>query len=278
MTVRRPPFTYYGGKILLARRLIGMMPHHLTYIEPFFGSGAVFFAKAPVRNEIINDAADLVANFFQVLRDDLEALVEACALSPHSRAEYDRCAALDPTGLEPIEKARVFWVRVNQSFAKTAGDRTGWSCTIARSQSVPGSIAGRLGRFAQCADRLMATTIENTDGAELIDRLATPDTVVYADPPYLGSTRAMRRSSDYRTDMMDETSHIRLAEVLKRTPATVLLSGYHSDLYEDLYAGWWRHEIDTSLRSSNARAGARGRRQEVIWSNRQITEQLSLSG
>lgn len=272
----RPPITYYGGKTLLAHRLVAMMPAHTTYIEPFFGSGAVFFAKPQARNEIVNDADDLVANFFQVLRDHTDALLEACALSPHSRTEYERCAGVDPTGLEPIEKARVFWVRVNQSFAKTAGDRTGWSCTTARSQSVPGSIAGRLGRFAQAAERLMATTIECCDAADLIDRLATPDTVVYADPPYLGSTRAMRRSSDYRTDMMDDESHVRLAQVLTDTPATVLLSGYQSDLYEDLYEGWWSHTIDTSIRSSNAIAGSRGRRQEVIWSNRPIREQMGL--
>jgi len=29
-----PPFAYYGGKQLLADRLIALMPPHLHYVEP----------------------------------------------------------------------------------------------------------------------------------------------------------------------------------------------------------------------------------------------------
>lgn len=41
----KTPLTYYGGKQRLAQTIIDMMPKHKIYCEPFFGGGAVFFAK-----------------------------------------------------------------------------------------------------------------------------------------------------------------------------------------------------------------------------------------
>jgi site-specific DNA-adenine methylase len=51
----KAPFTYYGGKAGMAHRLIALFPPHRVYMEPFFGSGAVLFAKEPVAHEIVND-------------------------------------------------------------------------------------------------------------------------------------------------------------------------------------------------------------------------------
>lgn len=276
----KPPFAYYGGKTGMAQRLVSMLPPHRTYIEPFFGSGAVLFAKPRSVHEIVNDVDRNVVTFFRVLRERTDELIDVCALTPHAREEY---AAADLNeDLDDLERARRFWVRVNQSFSHAAGQRSGWSITTSRTQSVPGSILGRIARFTACADRLMATTIECCDAADLIDRLATPTTAIYVDPPYLASTRRSGsgpRASDYITDMGDEASHRRLAEVLHATPAGVLLSGYHSPLYDDLYGDWPRIEIPVLAQASNAVTAERGERTEVIWSNRSLDRgQLSLLG
>lgn len=262
------PFAYYGGKAGMARQIVDLMPAHRVYIEPFFGSGAVLFAKPPAVHEIINDADRNVATFFRVLRDQPEDLERVCALTPHSREEY-QSADLDQD-LDDLEHARRFWVRVNQSFAKTASKTTGWTVTTARTQAVPASALSRITRFARCADRLARCSIECCDAADLVNRLATPDTLVYADPPYLSSTRNGRDSiaSDYRVDMGSAEDHERLAEALHATPATVLLSGYPSDLYESLYGDWWYVEIPVHVHSSNAVAVDRAQRIERLWCNR----------
>lgn len=268
----KAPFVYYGGKAGLAPKITTLLPPHRVYIEPFFGSGAVFFAKAPAVHEIVNDADATVANFFRVLRERTEELERACSLTPHARSEF-KAATLDED-LDEIELARRFWVRVNQSFAKTSGTQTGFSVTTGRTQSTPASVTSRLGRFAACAERLMGTTIEQCDGIDLVVRMATPDAVVYADPPYLADSRRSRRAgsacADYRVDMGNPEDHERLAEVLHRTPATVFLSGYHSALYDRLYNGWDRIEWHTHAHGSNALAVNRGARTEVLWSNRPI--------
>ncbi len=268
----RAPFTYYGGKMGMAPRIVSLMPPHRVYIEPFFGSGSVFFAKAPARHEIINDLDHNVVTFFRLLRDHPEDLERVCTLTPYARAEYE-AADLDEAGLDDLERARRFWVRVNQSFSKTAGRQTGWSITTARTQPVAESVIGRLGRFSKCVERLARTQIEHCDAADLIDRLATSETVVYADPPYLASTRRGRdrlRPKDYLHDMGEPADHERLAEVLHSTPATVILSGYPSELYEKLYADWWHQDVAVTVHSSNSATSARGARTERLWANRAL--------
>lgn len=265
----RPPFTYYGGKIGMAGKIVALMPEHRVYIEPFFGSGAVFFAKQRARHEIVNDVDGAVVNFFRVLRSDRERLTEACALTPYARDEWS-AADLDEAGLDDLERARRFFVRINQSFAQTAGPTTGWKVTTARTQAMPDTVRGKIARFADVAERLLDATIESCDAADLVDRLATNDTLIYADPPYLASARRSgrgTRASDYRVDMADPESHVRLAEVLRSTAADVILSGYPSPLYDDLYDGWWHQDLEVTVHSSNGRTDSRAGRIERIWCN-----------
>lgn len=275
----KAPYAYYGGKSGMAALIVSMMPPHRVYIEPFFGSGAVYFQKPPAVHEIVNDLDGAVVAFFRCLRDQPEELTRVCALTPYARDEF-HAADMDGEGLDDLELARRFWARVNQSFSKTAGRQTGWSITTARTQSPPASVFGRLGRFAVCAERLAGTSIEQCDAADLIRRLATPDTVVYADPPYLADTRHSRREGsscgDYRVDMGDPDRHEDLADALLATEATVFLSGYHSPLYDRLYGDWDRIEWQTHAHGSNALRVGRGARTEVVWSNRTLARQLDL--
>lgn len=279
----RAPFAYYGGKTGLAGEIVSLFPEHDVYLEPFFGSGAVLFAKIPAKVEVVNDLDAGAVAFFRMLRDRPEDLERVCALTPHARAEFD--AGLAPTD-DKLERARRFWARVNQSFAKTAGPGGGWSVTASRSESVPQSIRGRLGRFQACAERLMGVSIESCDGVGLITRLARPGTVVYADPPYPYQARSGRAArstepgafSDYGTDMGGVEDHRRLAEVLHSTPAHVFLSGYDCPLYDELYAGWDRAEFATTAHSSNAITSRRGKRTEVVWSNRPLHRPRLFSG
>lgn len=269
----KPPFAYYGGKTGMAQRIVALMPEHRVYIEPFFGSGAVLFAKPPSPFEIVNDLDDAVVTFFRVLRERPDELAVACTLTPHARSEFVS-ADLDED-VDELERARRFWVRVNQSFAKSSGTQTGWSVTTSVNAAVTASIRSRIGRFAPAAERLARVTIEHCDAAGLVERFgASEDTLIYCDPPYLASTRVARkdrnRAADYRHDMGDAAEHERLARVLRSTPATVILSGYPSPLYDELYDGWQRLDYQVTAHSSNSRRGERTGRVESIWTNRPV--------
>ena len=61
--------------------------------------------------------------------------------------------------------------------------------------------------------------------------------LVYADPPYLKSTRKAPGRYRYRYDY-EESDHVRLLKLLKGLPCAVMISGYPSGLYDELIGEW----------------------------------------
>lgn len=265
----KPPVAYYGGKSRLAEWIVNAMPPHRVYVEPFLGSGAVFFAKRRARHEILNDVDGNLVTFFRVLRDQPDELERLCRLTPYAREEYE-LADFEADGLDDLERARRWWIRINASLAKTGRNGSGFSRSVQRGSNNARTVWNRLERFRWACERLAGVTIENRTALEVIADNAAADAVIYCDPPYLGETR---RSSGgaYVHEFATVEQHEQLAAVLDKTPATVLLSGYPSPLYEELYGGWHRMDRRVVIRPDLPHAT------EVIWSNRPVGEQLSLS-
>ena len=278
----KPPVAYYGGKSL-ASWIVAMLPAHRVYVEPFAGSAAVLFAKPPAHHEILNDIDGGVVNFMRMLRDRPAELEARCRLSPYSRDEYDTCAAVDDPAADELERARRWWVRSTQSFGQMAKVATGWSTSIQRGSNNARSVWNRLDRFTAAAHRLGPVVIENRPAVEVIDRYDAPDGVIYCDPPYLGSTRSSiaggrRPGGDYAHEFHTDADHRTLAEALLRARATVLISGYHSPLYDELYEGWDCIERRVLRRVSNGRSSINSHAVEVIWSNRAPSGRLPIEG
>lgn len=279
----KPPFPYYGAKGRLAPRIAALLPPHRVYLEPFLGSGAVLFAKPPAPHEILVDLDSNVTTFFRVLRDEADELARAVQLTPYSREEY-YAAALRDVELPDLERARRFFVRTHQSYnGAGAGKAHGcsWSNGMLRGSSRATTVADTADLLAAHAQRLRRVVIENRPALEVLPKYDAPDVVVYADPPYLGLTRtsldpARRRTSDYATDMPAETDHRALAEQLTRMRAAVILSGYASPLYEELYAGWHQVRVRVARPSTNRLGHSGAAAVEVLWSNRPLSSQLEL--
>ncbi len=72
----KTPITYYGGKQNLTSEILGMIPAHKIYVEPFFGGGSVFFAKGKSFLEVINDKNELLMNFYHQCIDNFDALLK----------------------------------------------------------------------------------------------------------------------------------------------------------------------------------------------------------
>lgn len=266
----KPPFRYYGGKARIAPWIVSLMPPHRVYIEPFFGAGAVFFAKPKVRHELINDLDGMVVNFYRVLRDRPDDLVEALRLTPYARDEYNACkAGYEEETVDEVERARRFFATVSMSVAAVTGKADGFACSMKTGGSRQVATANKIDRLAGIAQRLRTVAIENVDARRLIETHGdSADCLIYCDPPYVHAARS-GETSGYRHEMTDD-DHRSLAEVLHATPATVLLSGYHSDIYDEMYDDWYRTETRafSSTRSALEGAGVDHTRIEVLWSNR----------
>jgi DNA adenine methylase len=263
--VTAPPFAYFGGKTTAAARIVDHLPPHQHYVEPFAGSLAVLFAKPRSRMETVNDLDHEIVTFWRLLRDRPDELIRACALTPHSRVEYE-LADERPNSLSDIERARRVWVRLSQGRASGLL-RTGWRhyiTTAGSKASMPAYLNAYVDRMADCAARLSGVTLEHRPALDLIGRYGdASDVCLYVDPPYLGSTRG--QTDRYRHEMRDEESHRELAYALHRCRATVVLSGYASDLYDlDLYPDWHR----TAFLATSQGGQEGSPRIEVLWSNR----------
>ncbi len=81
---------YPGSKWSLADRIIELFRPHYHYVEPFFGSGAVFFSKPRVPHEVINDRNSQATNLFLVLRDQTRNYVGSWKLrhGPETNTTY----------------------------------------------------------------------------------------------------------------------------------------------------------------------------------------------
>jgi DNA adenine methylase len=275
----RPPFPYYGAKGRLAPWIASLLPKHRVYVEPFAGSAAVLFAKAPAPHEVIGDLDGNVVTFFRVLRDRPDELARACQLTPYSRAEF-RAATMDAgEDLDDLERARRFFVRTTQSY-NAAGSglahRTAWSNgSHGVGSSRASTVRDRANNLLALAERLRTVIVEDRPAEYLLEKLDGPEVAFYCDPPYLGATRSsldagQRRRADYSHDLTTEDEHRALAARLHQVCGAVLLSGYPSPLYEELFGDWHRVTVDVTRPTTNRRGHAGAAAVEVVWSNRPL--------
>lgn len=257
--ITSPPVRYPGGKWRIASWIIGKYPPHTCYVEPFCGGAAVLFAKQPSTYEVINDLDGDVVNFFRVLREQTGELVRQLELTPFARAEYE--LSHKPCD-DPLERARRFYVKCRQSWGYLGG-QSGWRFqkTLARGKRLQDEW-NCLDALYGAAERLKNVFIECDDALKIIARYDAPGTLFYVDPPYVGTSRS--RQNHYAHELPDE-GHRLLAWVLNQVKGMVVLSGYPSALYDELYRGWGTDE--TSVQTNG-----KGQRIEKLWLSPRLLE------
>lgn len=263
-----PPLRWTGSKWKLADWLISQFPAHELYCEPYCGGAAVFFRKPISRIEVLNDLNGDVVNFFTVLRTRTAKLIEAIDLTPYARAEYE--ASFEPCD-DPLERARRFYVLSRMSFGAYAGRKTGWRTQRNRRRGT--SITNewkRLQGLLKGADRLKDAQIECDDALTVIQRYDSPRALFYVDPPYVYHTRSDGGRQRYAHEMND-ADHRQLAAVLQQVKGMVLLSGYDSPLYRELYADW---DVVSKSTSTNGNSTAT----EYLWISPRIAAAKAQEG
>ena len=269
------PFPYFGGKTSHAARIVSLLPGHGHYVEPFAGSLAVLLAKPRSKMETVNDLDGDLMTFWRVLRDQPDELARICALTPHSRAEHNDAYSLDCA--DDLERARRVWVVLTQGRAGTMR-RTGWRFyrdPAGSTYSMPAYLNAYVNRIELAAERIAGVSLECRDALAVIAEYgAHSDVLLYCDPPYLGSTRV----ANYKHEMGGDGDHEALLSALLDSKASVVLSGYASDLYDEALAGWSRVDFDawTGNGIANASDKTDGNRKEVVWSNRPLPTQDAL--
>ena len=266
----KPPFGYYGGKTHLAPKIAALLPPHAHDVEPFAGGLSVLLAKEPSPAETVNDLDSDLVTFWRVLRDQPEELERVCSLTPHSVDELV-CAA-DRSGVPDLEVARRVFVVLTQGrrhSLKTSGAGD-WRRAVKAAGVVPmpRTLDAQVARISAVAERMNGVSLENDDAINIIRRYGRePSVCIYADPPYLGETRC--KAGGYGIDQMEEEFHREFAAACKEAKSSVVISGYDSALYAELFAGWERMDMTTLHTQSY------DRKMEVLWSNRPFAAQTA---
>lgn len=259
---------YPGSKWSLARWIISFFPEHHSYLEPFFGSGAVLFNKPRSHIETVNDLDGNVVNLFEWIRRDPERLAREIYYTPYARQVYNDVFAREPE--DSFERAVNFYIRLNMGHGfRTNGEKVGWKNDVqGRERAYAAQDWCSLpDKVMQAAERLRGVQIECRPAVELIQRFNHPGVLIYADPPYVISARSGKRRQ-YRCEM-DDQEHHDLLDVLGAHKGPVILSGYDNPLYNGRLKYWHREETICYSQVCS-------RKQEVLWMNFEPVKQMSL--
>lgn len=251
----RPALRYYGGKWNLAPWIIGHFPPHKNYVEPCGGAASVLLQKPRCPLETYNDLDGNVVNFFRVLRDRPDELIQKIRLTPWARAEHQMCLTIAG---DELERARRYFVMIWQSLnGATDNDANAWRSMYdyearQRSAAMDGIEIEHLYAVAR---RLQYVQIECMPAEEVIKKYDNPNALIYFDPPYPTTTRVQGRRYLYE---WTNDQHTSAAKQLHDCSGYVIVSGYQCPLYEWLYQGWPRKDRESQVNGGRSRI-------ESIW-------------
>lgn len=261
----KTPITYYGGKQLLVSDILPLIPDHRIYVEPFFGGGAVFFAKGKSRVEIINDNNRFVVNFFEQVKSNFHELQALVQQTPHSRALHRDANVMyeHPHLFTDLERAWAFWVLCNQGYAGKIGRSWGYGTSNCERER---SLKFKREYFVEdLQQRLEQVQIDCTDALHMITLRDREEAFFYVDPPYYNSN--MGHYDDYTIE-----DYERLLDALSRIKGKFLLSSYPSDILERFTQqhGWHQIQIGMTCMASAKRKS----KVEVLTANYDIRSRM----
>lgn len=266
----RTVLKYPGSKWNIARQLVELIPPHRSYVEAFFGSGAMLFSKSPSDIETINDLDSDVTNLFRCIQKDSERLARLVMTTPFSREEYDKQFDI-PDGavcIDAFERAVGFLIKCWQGHGfRTNGYKVGWKNDVQGRESMYALWNWyRLPEWIiEIAERLRKVQIENRPALEVIERFNYDNVFMYLDPPYLLGTRSAKQ---YKHEMSD-ADHEELLKLVLQSKANIMISGYESDMYNDYLHDWSKAAFQSC-------AEHHGTRQEVVWMNFEPCRQMRI--
>ena len=264
-TKKKIAFGWYGGKFSHLDWLLPLLPECRHFCEPFGGSAAVLINRKPASVETYNDLDGELVNFFRVLRDNKDELIESIGLTPFSREEFELAICARNNEISDLERARRFFVKARQvrtGLAQSASTGRWAHCLLSSRAGMAGAVSRWLGSvegLSEVAQRLLRVQIEHSSAADVIKRYDSEDTLFYCDPPYVHSSRG--DTNAYKYEMSDK-EHVELANVLQCVDGKVALSGYQCELMDELYFDWYVTNGPVKKIYSTKQP-----RQETLWTN-----------
>lgn len=238
----RPPLKWVGGKTQLLDALFDRIPERFdTYIEPFFGGGALFFALQP-QHAVIADSNPELINFYRQLAADVDAVIEGLSCYANTAEHFYALRAQDRIKLAPSEAAArtLFLNRTCFNGLYRVNRKGHFNVPYGKYKNPKLFDKDNLMRASEL---LASATIIHDDYKTVLRKYAHRNDFVFLDPPYL----PISENADfkrYTKEQFYEKDHSELAEEVKRLEhkgCHVILTNSNHPAVHEQYA---RYEID----------------------------------
>jgi len=221
---------YYGGKYMLSKQFVPLIPPHHRYFEVFSGGLSMFFRKEKAEWNVLNDKDNNIVNLYNCVIHKLDELVYYLDWLPKSRELFDgfRAEIKEKQHIEipdPLRAAKYFYC-IRHSFNKLI--HTPMSMVKDWNKNW-------MKEFEYSRKKIGGSTIENLDFGDLIDRYKPKENDFwYLDPPYFIATD----KGDYYQHNFNAEDHIRLKEKVDKihnNGGKFMVSYDHREEVFDLY-------------------------------------------
>lgn len=263
-----PFLKWAGGKSQLLKQYRPYLPDRRAigrYYEPFIGGAAVFFHLQPPR-ATLSDINQKLIDVYQIVRDDVEGLIEALQIHKNTKSHYYRIRKQKPEKLSPVARAArlIFLNKTCYNGLYRENSKGEFNVPFGRYKNPTICDEDRL-RTASSV--LQGVELKAVDFEEAVES-ARPGDFIYFDPPYvpLNATSSFTSYSKYGFNHEDQ---LRLAEtfrMLDKRGCCVMLSNSSAPIVHDLYQGYQMQKIK-ARRSINSKADGRGPVTELLITN-----------
>jgi DNA adenine methylase len=260
-------FPYLGGKRLLARTIIPLLPEHRLHCEPFSGSATILLEKPPSVAEILNDINGEIITLFRAVQSHPEEFLRQVRWNLRSREEFQRFRDTPPESLTDIQRAARIYFLMRAGYSGKLPDA---GCHFA------GKMAGSQRPFSiyrieetvyEIHRRLENVTIERLPYDECLQRYDGQDTLFYCDPPYYGHEK------DYGPGIFGREDFTRLAGLLREISGRFLLGINDLPEVREIFVAFTLREVATTY-NAGTRHGHGKQAQELLVANFDLPEAI----
>ena len=268
-----PVLKWVGGKRQLINEIKEVLPKtYTTYYEPFMGGGAVLFELQPDK-AVINDINGELMNLYNVIKDDVELLIDDLKKHENTADYFYSIRELDRKkdkyeNLSNIERAsRIMYLNktcYNGLFRVNKAGEFNSPFGKYKNPNIVNEVTLRaVNKYFNTAD----IKILNNDFEKSLEGIRK-GSFVYLDPPYDPVSNSANFTG-YNKGGFNRDEQIRLKNLcdkLDKKGVKFLLSNSATDFIKDLYKDY-NIKIVKAKRAINSNGNARGSVDEVLVRN-----------
>ena len=261
----KTPLTYYGGKQKMVRYILPNIPTHVSYIEPFVGGGAIFWAKPPSEIEVLNDTNKELINFYAVLQKNLKGIKKEVNATLHSRDLHRKAWVIYNNSdlFTDIKRAWAVWVLASQSYSCMLNG----SWRYDKSENKTSKVIGNKKQLFcnELPQRLEKVELESADALYIIKSRDSEKSFFYCDPPYYNAD-----CGHYKGYTLQDFED--LLSTLSKIKGLFLLSSYPSPILMEFIKKHKWHVVAVDKKVSvNTKKGYLPRKLEMLTANYPLT-------